>query len=65
VTAAAVGTIAGAVVVLGKRSITDIPTILILLVTIALLLKVKKFPEPAIVALSAVVGLIVYPMLKS
>lgn len=52
VTAAAVGTIAGAVVVLGKRSITDIPTILILLVTIALLLKVKKFPEPAIVALS-------------
>jgi chromate transporter len=65
VTAAAVGTIAGAVVVLGKRSITDIPTILILLVTIALLLKVKKFPEPAIVALSAIVGLIVYPMLKS
>jgi chromate transporter len=64
VTAAAVGTIAGAVVVLGKRSITDIPTILILLVTIALLVKVKKFPEPAIVALSAVVGLIVYPMLK-
>jgi chromate transporter len=65
VTAAAVGTIAGAVVVLGKRSITDIPTILILLVTIALLVKVKKFPEPAIVALSAVVGLVVYPMLKS
>jgi chromate transporter len=65
VTAAAVGTIAGAVVVLGKRSITDIPTVLILVVTIALLLKVKKFPEPAIVALSAVAGLIVYPMLKS
>jgi chromate transporter len=65
VTAAAVGTIAGAVVVLGKRSVTDIPTILILLVTIALLWKVRKLPEPAIVALSAVAGLIVYPMLKS
>src|SRR3989441_7230798 len=34
VTAAAVGTIAGAVVVLGKRSITDIPTLAMLLITI-------------------------------
>ena len=65
VTAAAIGTITGAVVVLGKRSISDLPTVAILLVTIALLWKVKKLPEPAIVALAAVVGLIVYPMVKS
>ena len=63
-TAAAIGTIAGAVVVLGKRSITDIPTLLILAVTLVLLWKVKKIPEPAIVALAAVAGLIVYPLLK-
>jgi chromate transporter len=65
VTAAAIGTITGAVVVLGKRSITDIPTLAILLVTIVLLWKVKKLPEPAIVAAAAVVGLIVYPLMKS
>jgi chromate transporter len=65
VTAAAIGTITGAVVVLGKRSVTDIPTLAILLVTIVLLWKVKKLPEPAIVAAAAVVGLIVYPLTKS
>src|SRR5437867_12488836 len=36
VTAAAVGTITGAVVVLGKRSITDIPTLAVLLITLLL-----------------------------
>jgi chromate transporter len=64
-TAAAIGTIAGAVVVLGKRSIIDIPTIAIAAVTVLLLWKVKKFNEPIIVALAAVVGLIVYPMFKA
>ena len=63
-TAAAIGTIAGAVVVLGKRSITDAPTALIMVVTVVLLWKVKKIPEPVIVALAAVVGLVVYPLLK-
>jgi chromate transporter len=65
VTAAAIGTITGAVVVLGKRSITDIPTVLILVITIVLLWKVKKLPEPVIVALAAVAGLLIYPMLKT
>jgi chromate transporter len=57
-TAAAIGTITGAVIVLGKRSIMDIPTIAILAVTLLLLWKVKKLPEPVIVALAAVAGLI-------
>ena len=64
VTAAAIGTIAGAVIVLGKRSITDLPTIAIMLVTIVLLWKVKKLPEPVVVAAAAVAGLVVYPMIK-
>jgi chromate transporter len=64
-TAAAIGTIAGAVIVLGRRSITDLPTIAIMAVTLLLLWKVKKIPEPAIVALAALVGLIVYPLLKT
>jgi len=64
VTAAAIGTITGAVIVLGKRSIVDLPTVLMMLITIALIWKVKKLPEPAIVALAALAGLIVYPLLK-
>ena len=52
VTAAAIGTIAGAVVVLGKRSITDFATLAILAVTLFLLWKVKKLPEPVVVLLA-------------
>lgn len=63
-TAAAIGTIAGAVVVLGKRSITDIPTTLIMAVTLLALWKVKKLQEPVIVAAAAVVGLILYPLVR-
>ena len=62
-TAAAIGTIAGAVIVLGKRSIIDLPTAVMALTTLALLWKVKKLPEPAIVAAAAIVGLIVHPLL--
>jgi len=64
-TAAAIGTITGAVVVLGRRSITDVPTMLIMAATLVLLWKAKKIPEPVIVAAAAVTGLIVYPLLKA
>jgi chromate transporter len=64
VTAAAIGTITGAVIVLGRRSIVDVPTIAVALVTVLVLWKVKKVPEPLVVAAAAVAGLIVYPMLK-
>jgi len=50
--------------VLGKRSIIDIPTALIMAVTVVLLWKVKKIPEPIIVALAAIVGLVVYPLIR-
>jgi chromate transporter len=63
-TAAAIGTIAGAVVVLGRRSIVDLPTALLMAVTVVLLWKVKKIPEPAIVAAAAVAGLLVYPLIR-
>ncbi len=60
VTAAAIGAIAGAVVVLGERSITDLPTLALALATGAAIWKVKRLPEPAIVAIAAVIGLLVY-----
>jgi chromate transporter len=64
ITAAAIGAIAGSVIVIAKRSITDIPTAVIALVTIALLWKFKKLQEPVIVGAAAVIGLILYPLLK-
>ncbi|MCC7483623.1 MAG: chromate transporter [Burkholderiales bacterium] len=64
VTAAAIGTIAGAVVVLGKRSIIDLPTLLFALVTVIVLIKFKKLTEPPVVAAAAALGLAVYPFVK-
>src|SRR3989441_11074867 len=63
VTAAAVGAITGAVIILGRRTIVDIPTVLLALVTLALLWRWKKIPEPLIVLGAAVVGLVVYSAL--
>ena len=65
VTAAAIGTITGAVVVLGRRSIVDLPTALLMLATIALIWKAKKLPEPVIVAFAALAGLVLYPLVRA
>jgi chromate transporter len=63
VTAAATGAITGAVVVLGRRTLTDLPTVLLALVTLGLLWKWKKVPEPVIVLFAAIVGFAVYTFL--
>lgn len=62
VTTAAVGAISGAVIVLGQRSIIDIPTALFAVITLVILWKSKKVSEPIIVLGAAIIGLIVYPM---
>ena len=51
VTAAATGAIAGAVYVLARRAIIDVPTILIFGATLACLVWLKRIPEPAVIAL--------------
>ena len=56
VTAAATGAIAGAVVVLARRSVHDVPTIIIAIVTFAVLFR-WKVPEPLLIACAAVAGL--------
>ena len=58
VTAAAIGAIAGAVLVLGKRTLTDLNTIMIALTTIAILWKFKKLQEPIVIAAAALTGII-------
>jgi chromate transporter len=56
VTAAAVGAIAGAVIILGKRTLTDVPTIMLALATAMILWRTKKIPEPVIVIVAAGIG---------
>jgi len=56
VTAAATGAIAGAVIVLARRSLYDIPTIAIALLSLAVLFR-WKVPEPYIIAVAAMAGL--------
>jgi chromate transporter len=56
VTAAAIGAIAGAVVVLGRRAITDGATLAIALVTLLLLMRVRRIPEPLLIIAAGVVG---------
>ena len=62
VTAAAIGAITGAVIVIGQRSITDWVTAALALVTVVVLWRFKKIPEPAIVLVAALIGLVVYPL---
>ena len=57
VSAAAAGAIGGAAVVLGRRAITDLPTIAIAAATLLLLIKAKKLPEPIVIIASGLVGL--------
>jgi len=59
VTAAAIGAIAGAVLVLGKRMLSDIPSIIIALATIGILFKFKKIPEPLIILVAAILGVLI------
>jgi len=60
VTAAATGAIAGAVVVLARRSVHDVPTIVIAIVTFAVLFR-WKVPEPLLIACAAIAGLLLRP----
>lgn len=63
VTAAAIGAITGAVMVLGQRSITDAVTAALALATVAILWKFKKLPEPAVILAAALIGLFVHPLM--
>jgi len=58
VTAAAVGAIAGAAFVLGRRAIVDWQTAAIAVITLAGLLASKKIPEPLLIVVAGVLGLI-------
>ena len=60
VTAAATGAIAGACVVLARRALVDVPTVLMALVTIGVLFKTKKVPEPVLILTGGLAGLLLF-----
>jgi len=45
--------------VIGRRSITDIPTALIAVAAVLALLYIKKIQEPYIIGIAAIIGLLI------
>jgi chromate transporter len=58
VTAAATGAIAGAAFVLGRRAITDLTTLLIAAASLVVVTVVKRLPDPVVIVLAGVVGVL-------
>jgi len=58
ITAAVVGALVGAVIIIAKRSITDIPTTVIAIATVFGLLYIKKIQEPYIIMVAAILGIL-------
>ncbi|MBL7932918.1 MAG: chromate transporter [Bacteroidia bacterium] len=58
ITAAVVGALVGAVIVIALRSIIDVPTAAIAILSAAALFYFKKLQEPYIIAIAAVIGLL-------
>src|SRR5438876_4607126 len=60
VTAAAVGAIAGAAVILSRRALVDVPTVLMALISFAVLLGFKRVPEPLLILAAGVAGVVLH-----
>lgn len=56
ITAAVVGALAGAVIIIAGGNVTDIPTALIALLSLVILIYFKKIQEPLIVVCAALIG---------
>ena len=59
ITAAVIGALVGAVIVIGMRAIIDVPTFIIALITVIALLYIKKIQEPYIILIAAVIGVLI------
>jgi chromate transporter len=58
ITAVVIGALVGSVIIIGMRSIIDIPTALIAIGAMLALWYVKKMHEPYIIGIAAILGLI-------
>lgn len=59
ITAAVIGALVGSVIVIGTRSIKDIPTALIAIAAVLALIYIKKLQEPYIIGAAAIIGLLI------
>jgi chromate transporter len=59
ITAAVIGALVGSVIVIGFRSIIDIPTALIGIAAVLALIYIKKLQEPYIIAIAAIIGILI------
>jgi chromate transporter len=59
ITAAVIGALVGAVIVIATRSIIDLTTALIAVATVLALLYIKKLQEPYLILAAAVIGLLI------
>jgi chromate transporter len=62
ITAAAIGALSGAVVVLAGRTLRDLPMVVITLATLFSLWRFKRLQEPILIAVAALLGLVIYPL---
>jgi chromate transporter len=60
VTAAAVGAIAGAAIILSKRALLDLTTVSIALISLGVLLLFKKIPEPFLILGAGAAGVVLH-----
>jgi chromate transporter len=60
VTAAAVGAIAGAAFILARRSLIDLPTVLIAVITFAILSRTRKIPEASLILAAGGLGILLH-----
>jgi chromate transporter len=69
VTAAAIGALAGAVVILGQRTIfgasssPDLVKLATLLLALAVLVRFQKLPEPLLIFAAGLTGLAIHPLM--
>jgi chromate transporter len=56
VTAAATGAIAGAAVVLARRAIVDVPTLLLSIAALCCLVWIRRLPEPVVIVAAGLVA---------
>jgi chromate transporter len=63
ITAAVIGALVGAVIIIASRSLIDIPSILIAAAALAVLIFIKKIQEPYIILAAAAIGLLLKSVL--
>jgi len=59
ITSAVIGALVGSVIVIGLRSVIDMPTILIAVATVLAQIYIKKLQEPYIIGIAAIIGILI------